>query len=98
MSPEELDAYASRVVATAPPLSAAQAATIRGILLSGLDADRPDERGPRGRPRPRAKGGAVAASEAPPSSVEIEGSNASTVPDASDTLRARRSPRARRAA
>ncbi len=54
-----------------------------------LDTRQPGT-GPRGRPRPRAKGGAVASGEAPPSHVELEGSNAGTVHDAPDTARARR--------
>jgi hypothetical protein len=54
-----------------------------------LDASPPGT-GSRGRPRPRSKGGATATNGAPPSHVEMEGSNGGTVHAAPDTLRARR--------
>lgn len=53
MSPEERSAWIRRNVDAAPPLSAAQAATLRGILLSGHDSEKPPELIAQGAAHPR---------------------------------------------
>lgn len=99
MSPEERQAYVRAVVASAPPLSAAQAATIRGTLLSGLEGDRPAERVARGKPPGPEEGEAPVAPGASPSPrIGIEGTDARTVQSAPDIGRARAARRPRQVA
>jgi hypothetical protein len=53
MSPDDRAAWVRAAVASAPPLSAAQAATIRGTLLSGSGNEEPPEPGAQGAAHPR---------------------------------------------
>lgn len=50
MSPDDRAAWIRGLVSAAPPLTPAQAATLRGTLLSGLDNEKP--------PEPRTQGAA----------------------------------------
>lgn len=85
MSPEERQAYVRRLVAAAPPLTATQAATIRGTLLSGVESDELSGTRHRRSPRPREKGGGSATNGAPPSlRSDMEGADGRTVAGATD--------------